>query len=354
MMIHRLRLIFCCMLAIYISARAEDSPTTLPAQSETLLAGAIIYLPPADWKFLGKRGDDRSVGYQLPPRAGQIVIVVTPQTQTVPDELGPKLGMQIGQTIRAEAAKGNIQIISQPKVEEDKRFLLKVHDQFKTKGQLSDRTQLFRGVGKNLVSVTVNALTDDADQQKQIEMIGEQVMLSVRLNRPGATAAPQVGTKTSGATTRPVLFSAARLRVTPPLGWNAEPTDRASGLIVTWRDPAEGNDLIALSCQQIPTQLDDDPKMIELAVEQTVASEKPVFDVQGAQAIGSVQTISDKRFLKKTRAEYQLKDAKLRVTFRQLRAGDAVVSVTGVSTEEHGDEVDALGDQVAAEVRATR
>src|SRR5450432_1354748 len=339
-MMLRFLFIVCWMLA-----SAQTAPTTAPSQS--LLQGAIVYTPPVDWNFLGKRNDDRSAGYSAPQHLAQIVIVIAPQEQTVPDELGPKLALQIGQTIRAEAAKGNIEIVSQPKVEPDKRFLLKIHDQFKTKGKFSDRTLLYRGIGRNLVSLTVNAFSENPDEQKQIVETAESMMLSVALDHPASE-------KRAGATTKPVVLTAAHLRVSPPVGWTAESTGQASGLIVTWRDPVDASNFIALTFRSIPPQSGDDPQLTGFAIEQIAAGEKPVFNVEGAQMIGQLQTISDKRFLKKTRAEYQVKESKLSVTFRQLRVGDGVASITSVSVNDKMDEVDAMADQVATNVRAMR
>ena len=207
-----------CMIGIALAA----GPTSAPSTSQTLLDGAILYTPPADWVSLGKRTDDRSAGYAPSDHSGQIVITVVPEAETIPDELGPKLAMQFGQTIRAEAAKKNIQIVQQPKVEEDKRFLVKIHDQFKAHEKFSDRVQIFRGVGRNLVSVTINAFTEDPDQQKQIDLLGEEVMLSVALNRPGAAAAKSSESPETQPTTQPILFPAPHLRVTPPIGWKRE------------------------------------------------------------------------------------------------------------------------------------
>ncbi len=348
----RTELIFCLALVLVCSARAAE-PTSA-SSPDTLAEGKIIYLAPADWNSLGKRADGLSAGYAMPEGKAQIVIVCAPQQQTIPDELGPKLAMTIGKAIRGEAAKGNIEQVTPPKSEEDKRFLLKIHDQYKVHGKFSDRVQLFRGVGKNLVSVTVNAFTENPDEAKAIHEAAEQMMVSVRLNRPGSappTSAPARAKPGAAATSQPVVFNEPKLRVAPPVGWRSEPTGHASGVIVTWRDPTDSSNLITLSFRPIPEQAKADPALRGIAIDQLAAGEKPSFQVEGGEPIGQTQTIHDKRFLRKIRTDYQAHDVKFRVTMRVVRAGLGIASLTSVALQDKADEVDALADKVAAEVK---
>jgi hypothetical protein len=338
-----------CVIGLALAAASASAPSG----SQTLGENALIYTPPADWKSLGMTHDNLSAGYAPADKSAQIVLVAVREPQTIPDDLGPKLALQFGQTIRAEAKKGNIQIVTQPKAEEDKRFLLKLHDQFRAKGKFGDRTQLFRGVGKFLVSVTATAFTEDADQQQKVEQIAEDVMLSVRLNQPGAAPAPGNATAVKpAATTQPILFAAAHLRLTPPGDWIVEQTNQPNGLLATWHDPASSSDLIALTYREAPAGTDADA--MDAAVDQLAAGETPTVASPDAKPLGPAQTIVDHRFLRKTSTDYQLNDAKLRVTMREIRAGDGVVSVTNIATTDRADGVDALADQVALGVRATR
>ena len=98
--------------------------------------------------------------------------------------------------------------------------------------------------------------------------------------------------------------------------------------------------------------------MIALAsdclVFQLASGEKPYFQAEGAQPVGPAQPMTDKHFIHKTRTDYKTKDGQqFRVSFRQLRAGDGVVSVTNVALQDKADSVEALADKVATEVRAT-
>lgn len=358
----RLMCAACGVLAVLWTSvlLGEDPPATAPAEAQTLHQGEIVFDPPAGWKSEGKRTDDRSAGYTLPDKKALLVITVAPQQSTIPNALAPKLAASIQQAIRVEAQKGNIEIVDEPKVETDPRFLLKIHDRFRAKDRLGDRVQVFRGVGKNLVSVVVTAFTESADEARSIHEAGEQVMLSLRLSRadsaPGARqpVEPAMRDRTSLATTRPVVFREPRLRVPPPAGWPAQSTGAASGLIVTWRDPTDTTNLIALTYRPIPADAKRDDKLRDLAIEQIAAGEQPSFSIDGAELAGETQTIKDRRFLRKQSTEYRVQETRFRVGFRQVSAGDGVVSITSVALADKADEIDKLADAVATEVRATR
>jgi hypothetical protein len=347
-------------IVLLCSAVDAQPPTSAPS-TETLGDGTIIYAPPEGWTPLGRRTDGLGAGYREPDGKGQIVIVCTPQQQTLPDELAPRLAQTIEKALRAEADKGNIELVSPPKVERDRRFLLKMHDQFKAHEKFSDRLQLFRGIGKNLVSVTVNAFTEDADETKAIHETAERVMVSVKLKRPGASGPPPssapsgIARKKSPATSQPVVFGEAKLRVSPPAGWIVEATGRASGVLVTWRDPVDTTNLMTLCFRPVPDEAKSDPKLRTLAIEELTKGETPTFQIAGAQPVSQMQTVTDRRFLRKVRSDYQAEDVKFRVTMRIVRVGnEGIASLTSIALQDKADEIDALADQVAMSVRRDR
>jgi hypothetical protein len=285
-------------------------------------------------------------------------ITVAPQTTTIDDHLGPKLGQLVIKTINEQAAKGEIETIAPPKMETDDRFLLRVHDRFKQKGKTCDRVQLYRGVGKFLVSVTATAFTDDSKKSKPIHLLGEQLMQSVKLNRQQPQAKQQTRpSKPSGPgispTTRPVAFPSARIRLNPPTGWREESNDNASGIIATYHDPDDRTNLIAVSVRQLPAEAKTDPKLRDALVDEIVNGEKQSFAIDGAQPQGQTQTVTDRRFLRKVRTDYQAKGVHFRVTSRQIRAGDAIVSISVVALQEQAEAIDALADQIALSARPT-
>ncbi|HEY7087035.1 MAG TPA: hypothetical protein VH518_03035 [Tepidisphaeraceae bacterium] len=371
------------VLTHFPAVRAQDAPPTTspsPQSSETLVGGQVVYTPPPssdEWKSLGKSSDDRRVGYGLGEHRAQIVIAISPQQQGISEterhKLGALLKTQLENTIHNEAKKGNLQIVSEPTTESDPKYLVRMHDRFKVKDTPGDRLQLVRDMGKFIVTVVVTAFTEDADEAKKIQAVGEQVMLSVHpkggkpmavessagpttTTSTGATAgaAPARAAAASAATLdKPVAFPEAHLRAAPPTGWKQESSGAASGLIVAWRDPEDATNLITLTYRPVPAEAKKDPKLRDMAIDQLAAGEKPQFQVAGAQVVGKTEMISDKRFMRKTRTTYKVKDTQFRVSFRQVRAGDGVVSITSVALVDKADAVEELADKVATEVRST-
>jgi len=333
--------------AILLMALSPTSaPATQPAPTtqHALAAGAISFEAPGGLRLLGKRVDDLSASLAPPDDSALLTLVVAPQQSDIDHRLARKLGPLIVKTIEEQAARGEIESLSPPKIERDKRFLLRVHDRFRAQGKTGDRVQLYRGLGKYLVSVTATDFSRDDEAAKLTHARGEELVLSVTLEKPTRAHAA------SGA--RAVSFPEASLRLTPPSGWGGEITDRASGIIATWRDPADRTNLIAVSVRQIPAEARADPALRDVIVDEIVAAEKQAFVIDGAEPDGQTRTIDDKRFLRKTRTDYQARGVKFSVTSRQVRAGSAIVSVTMVALEDRADEIDALADAVAVGIRA--
>jgi hypothetical protein len=172
-------------------------------------------------------------------------------------------------------------------------------------------------------------------------------MLDQVINAPQAPV-------TAGPATQPVLFRQARLRITPPSGWDAEPTDKPSGIIVVWRDPADSTNIITLSYRLLPASARNaDASLRTMAINELARGEKPDFQAAGAKAIGATTNVNDKRFLRKTKSDYDVKGSTITVGFRQVRAGDGVVSITSISLQDKSAAVDEIADKVATDVRST-
>jgi hypothetical protein len=343
----------CAILLFAAHSWAQDAPATAPGAAETLSHGQVLYTPPADWKLIGKSKDDRHIGFALEGNRGQLVIAIAPQPQAVTAteraKLSELLTAKLTNTIKGEATKGNIEIIKEPTTESDPRYLVKMHDRFRAKGLHADRVQLVRDMGRFILTVVSTAFTEDEAEMKQVHAAGEQLMWSMKQNKPDSPAP----TAREGELAKSVVFAEPKLRVSPPAGWKAEPTRGASGLIVVWRDPTDSSNLITLTYRPIPADAKKDPSLRDVAIDRIASGEKPTFQMEGAQLVGQTQTVPDKRFIRKTRADYKSKDVQFRVGFRQVRAGDGVVSITSVALHDKAEVIDALADKVAAEVRTT-
>jgi hypothetical protein len=162
--------------------------------------------------------------------------------------------------------------------------------------------------------------------------------------------------KLNSATTRPagpVNFTEAHLRTTPPPGWEIEATGHPTGLIASWRNPNDSSQLITLQYQTLPSTPRIDPAMKPAAMEKLASGQTPSFQSDDVKAIGPARSITDRRFPRKTQSDYEVAGVKLRITFRQVRAGDGVVSITSVSKPETAASVEAIADKIAVDTRST-
>jgi hypothetical protein len=338
---------FLCILLL-ISANAGAQPATAPAEQIGLDGDKLLFTPPPGFSFRGKADEDRSAAFALDDNRALISIIATPQGHVIPDDFPPKLAKILAERVREEAARGQMDIILQPRVERDPRLLLRMHDRFNTEERFGDRVQLYRGVGLYLVGVVATVYTENEDEARRIHEIAADMLLSVKLNRGGSAR------KSAAPTTRPVSFPNAKLRLIPPAHWRAEPADNPSGLVVTYRDPEDDTQLIMVTVRRLPPEARRDPKLREIAIDEIVSGEKQSFKMDGAEVSGETQQVPDRRFLRKTRTDYDQQGKKFRVTSRQVRAGDSVVSVTMVALEDKADAVDAMADKIALDVKPLR
>lgn len=334
-------------------AQPASAPATAPAEPMTLDGGKLLFTPPPGFILQGTGNEGRSASFSMGDNRTLISVIATPQGHVIPDDFPPKLAKILADRIREEAARGEMDIVMQPRAERDPRMLLRMHDKFNTEERFGDRAQMYRGVGLYLVGVVVTVYTEDEAEAKHLHEIGADLLLSVKLNR-GNQPVARGRAPARSATTRPVTFTNAKIRATPPTGWEADPTDTASGLIVNYRDPVEASSMILLSVRRLPPEARRDPKLRDIIIDELVQGETASFKIEGAQVSGDTQTIPDRRFLRKTRTDYSDQDRQIRVTSRQIRAGDVLVSVTMVALDDRADSADAIADKLALDVKPLR
>ena len=346
-----------CVISIVllIAPLAHAQPATAPSSQPAeifLDGGKLSFAPPPELRFLGKRDDDRSAGFALGDNDALVTILVTPQPQAISSDLKPQLAKLLGDTIRTEAKRGAIDMVMQPRVEQDDRFLVVVHDRFNTEERFGDRLQMYRGVGLHLGCVVATAFTEDEEKAKHVHELGARMLLSLRSHRPGDRK-PVATPKTPS--TRPIAFDRAGVRVTPPTGWSIESNVGATGgVIVTFRDEQDPTSLIAVTVRQLPPEARRDPRLRDVIVSEIVQGERQQFKIDGAEVLGQAQEVTDRRFLRKTRTDYAHDGTRFRVVSRQIRAGNTIASVTIVAREESADRVDAVADRVALDIRGIR
>jgi hypothetical protein len=261
--------------------------------------------------------------------------------------VAPQIAARVRKQLREEASRGEMDVILAPREYDDERFLVAVRDRFNTLERFGDRVHLYRPVGLYLGHVVVTVFTEDEAEAKRVHEIGAEMLMSLRLNRAGAA-----DVKKRASAPRLVTFAAARVRLMPPDGWRAEPNEGAiDGVIVTYRDAEDETNLITVSVRPLPPEARRDAKLRDLAVDEMVDADRQSFRIDGAEVVGETQTVTDRRFLRKTRTDYEHEGRRFRVTSRQVRAGDVIASVTIVAREESAESVDAIADRVALSVK---
>lgn len=344
------------VMLVFASRASAAEPASAPSGStESLMDGAITFTPPPSddgWTLAGKTHDGRTLAYAIGKHVA-MAVNVTPQDTVLDDSAANKLGPFIIKRTRDEVAKSGAQSIEPPKNERDDRFFLHIHDRFKKDDKTADRLQVYRVIGKNLVTVATTVWTEDADEAKKMHEVTEQVALSV--GGPGG-AGHHVGAKPQTvkprlATTKPLMLSDAKLRVSPPASWTADVHDGSSGMVATFRDPQESGDVIGVNVKPLPKEATKDPKVRDAFIDEMLSGEKQEFKIDGATVDGASETVKDNRFLKKVRTKYQGGGKRFLVTTRALRLGDQVVSVSSIGVDDAGTSVEQLADELATGIR---
>lgn len=344
------------VLVCFLAADPATAPST-----ETLLS--LKFEPPVGWNFEGKTGDGKTAVYTLGNRRAVMAMNIAPQEFELDASAARNITQQICAKSRESAKKNGDVFIDPPVAVQDERFFARVHCRYRHKddktGQerVADQTQIFRVIGDNLIHVAVTAWTDDLAESRAVFEEAERMLLSVRGG--GSEAIPESQQKpkdrlvrtTPKLAAKPVTLERAKIRVAGPAGWKSESNDNASGIVITFRDPQDPTNLIAVSVRPLPAEARSDPKLRDALVDEIVSSEKQQFKIDGAKLVGATQAVKDNRFLRKTRTKYEAKRVKFQISSRALRIGDNVVSITALALDDVAEVVEKLADDVAAGVK---
>jgi hypothetical protein len=176
-------------LAFCVAAGPTTKPaTTAPARvRDGLINGSVRFLIPADWEIASRADNGMSVVYRTPDGLGTISILITQQKEAIPQH-NPAVYAQMRKTIldwdNDDLAKRKVDVIDAPKVEPDDRFMLRVHERFKDGDHPLDVLHIYRGIGLNLVGVTVAASTENFADAKRVHDAAALLLMSVSLAAP--------------------------------------------------------------------------------------------------------------------------------------------------------------------------
>jgi len=325
------------------------APSTAPAtQPSTLAKGDFVYPSPTDgWVEFKRTDDGNGIIYKWEDGAF-LQINLVPATSGFTKEMSKKMGNMICQQLLKDAQAKGYTLLQPPSIEDDGRFILKIRHRFLQGDVETNQVQVYREVGNFLVNVAISVRDGSEDQVKTLQGEGEALLLAAKsakqISREQAKQKP-------AAAGKPITLPQAKIRVIPPADWIVENKDAAEGVVATLRDAADATNLIAISVRPLPAEAKRDPKLREVILDEMARGESQQFTLEGATLIGEIQVMKDSRFLRKTRTKYETKDVKFQILSRQIRVGDAMVSVTCLALDDAVGRIDKTADEVAIKIR---
>ena len=187
-MIHRILVVALAAFCLAAGPTTRPTAATSPARvRDGLINGSVRFLIPADWEIASRTDDGMSVVYHTPDKLGVVSILITQQKEAIPQH-NALVHAQMQKTIldwdNQDLKNRKMEVIDEPKVERDERFMLRVHERFKDGDHLLDVLHIYRGIGLNLVGVTVAASTEDKAEAKRVHDAATLVLMSVSLAAP--------------------------------------------------------------------------------------------------------------------------------------------------------------------------
>jgi hypothetical protein len=315
------------------------------ADMEPLIDGSIRYLPPpaaSGWKLFAKSDDNRKATYVTEDGKGRLDINVTPQTRDVPDEYARQMALIIGKTVRENADRDGRAILTQPRVEKDERFFLKMHDRLSGENGISDRLQLYRVMGLNIVHVAAIALKDTPEEARPIHEAGEALLEGMRLTRGVA----------------PVVYPRNKLKIRPPVDWKQQKADEPNAHVVTYTDPDQPGRQLIVRARVVPKAALADPAKRDAFLMKMIDDERRTapfnHNTKPAGEDQQLATTGPREYLRHVRSDAIAEGgAKLRVQTRYFVVNDVMVSLRSVSADDD-EAILKLADAVAKDVKPSR
>jgi hypothetical protein len=172
------------LLAASIAAAPATKPAAPARVRDGLINGSVRFLVPADWQLSDRAANGMSVTYVFPEEKGGIVMLASQQAEGIPLN-DARVKQQLAKFVldhdNEDLKNRKMEIIDAPKLEPDARFMIKVHERFRDGDTTVDAVHLYRGIGVNLVSVTISVNTDDKDEAKRYHDAGALMLQSVNL-----------------------------------------------------------------------------------------------------------------------------------------------------------------------------
>jgi hypothetical protein len=335
-----------CLTLLLIFTLGVAAPATRPDEMEPLVDGSVRYTPPAGWELVSKSDNRLKAIYKSRNGMDLIEINVTPETRDIPDSQAPRMAGIIAKGVREGAKAAGRDFTLPPRVEQDERFFLKVHDRMRGqddegKDFIADRIQIYRVLGLNLIHVAVVAITDDEKEAGKVHGIAEEMLYGMRLTRG----------------MHPVVFGKAQIKVTTPLDWKVSKTDEPNGLVGTFTDPKDPLRQIIVRARVIPKDARTDDAKREAFLAKTIDAERKLPPLKGdaaeAEHPATAPVPTGMTYLRHLRSTAAKGEQKLAVDTRYFVVADVLVSVRSVAAEGDG-EIDKITDELSTSVKPAR
>ena len=179
------------LVLLSFGATPATGPTTRRAtkpakQRFSLMHGGVRYVLPPGWTESGRNEDEKNAQYQSPDGKGIILVGVTQQDYAFPKEnhkLINTMKASILNGMRAKFKERGDELIYGPQSESDDRFIVRIHVRYKHEGETYDEMHDYRVAGIDMLMVMTQAKTDQVDEAKALQDIGDDVSLSMALGQ---------------------------------------------------------------------------------------------------------------------------------------------------------------------------
>ena len=173
-------------LVVLSCLAAAPAPSTQPAtkpapkQHVTLLNGSVRMYLPADWVVTSDPQENpTSLRCTMSDGKSIFSVLLNPQSHSLTPHEGNMVRQQVIEGLTKKFAEDHTEVLMKPHSEEDKRFLVKIHDRIKVEHQTLDQLHIFQMAGIQLCSITVVAYADSVQDAKVIHTAAEEVVMSI-------------------------------------------------------------------------------------------------------------------------------------------------------------------------------
>jgi hypothetical protein len=292
--------------------------------------GRVRYTPPDGWNLVSRQEDGLGAVYNTSDGIGVISILVQPQQESLRPEQSHNMALRMGKEMRESAEKNHVEFLIPPRVQEDPRFMLKLHAQMRVPDRgVVDELHLFRAMGTNLVYVNATAQTDSEEAARAVHEAGETLLAQAKI----------------GSGPKPALFGRTRVRLLAPADWIVQRVDHPNGIVATFREPDNGPSRIIVRSRVVPKAADEAARAKLL--DEMESADRATAPVPGLIAQGEPEVKPGSGQVRRTmQRSFTGGGRTWRATTQYIAVGDVLLGVSSVAPEEHAEEIEKLAGEM--------